>query len=156
MTLDIKPDSQMAVIAVGRLIARHHRWNRTLVASFNDRILCDFREAFPEAITSAGPSEVRKFWLLSRSGLWRWFGVQAAAFQVPETAGNLRVVSPSFVAAAHRQKIDVHVWTVNDPGDMERLIGMGVDGIVTDRPDLLLKLLGKKRGAARPALIDPK
>jgi glycerophosphoryl diester phosphodiesterase len=57
--------------------------------------------------------------------------------------GRIRVVSPRFVAAAHRAGKQVHVWTVDDPGDMRRLLDMGVDGIVTDRPDLLDQVLGE-------------
>ena len=57
------------------------------------------------------------------------------ALQVPERQGRLRIVTPRLIAAAHRHDVEVHVWTVNDPADMRRLVAMGVDGIVTDRAD---------------------
>jgi glycerophosphoryl diester phosphodiesterase len=63
------------------------------------------------------------------------------ALQVPERRGALRIVSPRLIGAAHRHAVEVHVWTVNDPDDMQRLVGMGVDGIVTDRADAALAVL---------------
>ncbi|WP_241992934.1 glycerophosphodiester phosphodiesterase family protein [Cryobacterium frigoriphilum] len=60
-----------------------------------------------------------------------------AAVQVPERAGVLRIVSPRFVRLMHSIGVEVHVWTVNDPVAMDRLLALGVDGIVTDRCDLL-------------------
>ncbi|WP_274543187.1 glycerophosphodiester phosphodiesterase family protein, partial [Microbacterium sp. CPCC 204701] len=63
------------------------------------------------------------------------------ALQVPERQGRLRVVTPRLIDAAHRHGVEVHVWTVNEPDDMHRLVAMGVDGIVTDRTDVALKTL---------------
>ncbi|MBN9190420.1 MAG: glycerophosphodiester phosphodiesterase, partial [Microbacterium sp.] len=63
------------------------------------------------------------------------------ALQVPERQGGVRVVSPRLVEAAHRHDVEVHVWTVNDPADMRRLIGLGVDGLVTDRADVALEIV---------------
>jgi glycerophosphoryl diester phosphodiesterase len=62
------------------------------------------------------------------------------ALQVPERHGPVRVVSPRTVAAAHRSGAEVQVWTVDDPGDMRRLLAMGVDGLITNRVDLLTAL----------------
>lgn len=63
------------------------------------------------------------------------------ALQVPERQGRLRIVTPRLVAAAHRHGVEVHVWTVDEPDDMHRLVAMGVDGIVTDRADVALAAL---------------
>ena len=60
------------------------------------------------------------------------------ALQVPERQRRLRIVTPRLIAAAHRHGVEVHVWTVNDPADMRRLVDLGVDGIVTDRADVAL------------------
>ena len=59
-----------------------------------------------------------------------------AGFQVPELAGPTRVVSPGFVEAAHRSELAVQVWTVNREDDARRLLGWGVDALITDRPDV--------------------
>ncbi|MDD4456516.1 MAG: glycerophosphodiester phosphodiesterase family protein, partial [Syntrophotalea acetylenica] len=63
----------------------------------------------------------------------------AAALQIPETYQGLRLVTPQTVAAAHALGIEVHVWTVNEAADMLRLLGLGVDGLMSDRPWLLRK-----------------
>ena len=63
------------------------------------------------------------------------------ALQVPERVGPLRVVTRAFVERAHRAGLEVHVWTVNDPSVMTRLLDLGVDGLVTDRADLALPLV---------------
>jgi len=61
------------------------------------------------------------------------------ALQIPERHGRLRVLTPALLRSAHRHGVEVHVWTVNDPADMRRLVGLGVDGIVSDRADLAMK-----------------
>lgn len=97
----------------------------------------------------ASRSQVKPFWLLHRIPLvGRWYVPAVDAFQVPERSGPYRVVTPAFVRAAHRANIPVHVWTVDDPADMRRLLEWGVDGIQTDRPDLLADVLAEV--AARP------
>ncbi|WP_144877618.1 glycerophosphodiester phosphodiesterase family protein [Microbacterium sp. 1.5R] len=63
------------------------------------------------------------------------------ALQIPERHGALRVLTPALLRTAHRHGVEVHVWTVNDPADMVRLVGLGVDGVVSDRADLALAAL---------------
>jgi len=89
--------------------------------------------------TSAAREEVR--WALYRS----WVGLRPVTpaykgFQVPERAGQLTVVTPRFVRAAHRAALAVQVWTVNDERDMWRLLDWGVDGLISDRPDLAVRV----------------
>jgi glycerophosphoryl diester phosphodiesterase len=62
------------------------------------------------------------------------------AFQVPEQAGRLKVVTPRFIRAAHKRDLSLYVWTVNEEADMQRLFDLGVDGIITDRPDLAVRV----------------
>ncbi|MFJ6531393.1 glycerophosphodiester phosphodiesterase family protein [Microbacterium sp. NPDC091662] len=66
------------------------------------------------------------------------------ALQIPERYGALRVLTPALLRAAHRHGVEVHVWTVNDPDDMRRLVALGADGIVSDRADLALKTLAPR------------
>jgi glycerophosphoryl diester phosphodiesterase len=66
------------------------------------------------------------------------------AYQVPERMGDLVVVDGAFVDAAHRQGKAVHVWTVNEVAAMERLVGLGVDGIISDLPTTLSKALNQE------------
>ncbi len=93
----------------------------------------------------ASRNQVMPFWLWHRIP-GRWYVPAVDAFQIPEEWGRHRVVTPAFVRAAHRANIPVHVWTVDDPDDMRRLLDWGVDGIQTDRPDLLADVLTEVAG----------
>ena len=63
---------------------------------------------------------------------------------MPERQGPVKVVTPAFLRRCHRAGLQVHVWTVNEPADMERLLDEGVDGLVSDRADLLAEILTKR------------
>jgi glycerophosphoryl diester phosphodiesterase len=65
-------------------------------------------------------------------------------FQVPVRYGRFRVVTPGFIRRAHRLGLQVHVWTINEPAEMERLLDLGIDGIVSDRLDLLKGVLVRR------------
>jgi glycerophosphoryl diester phosphodiesterase len=94
--------------------------------------------------TSAGPREVLAAMAAARLG--RPLGGAADAYQVPERSGPLPVAGRRFVEAAHAGGKQVHVWVVNDPADMHRLLDLGVDGLVTDRADLLVEVLAARGG----------
>ena len=66
------------------------------------------------------------------------------ALQVPVRYGAVPVVTPGFIRRAHRHGLQVHVWTINEPAEMHRLLDLGVDGIVTDRADLLKAVLQER------------
>ena len=66
------------------------------------------------------------------------------ALQPPENYKGIPIVTRNFVRAAHRQNLRVDVWTIDDEADMRRLLGYGVDGIMTDRPDILARILGRQ------------
>ena len=117
--------------------------DRVLIGSFHDRRIREFRSITGGRVaTSAGPRETARARTASAAG--RRPRGRADAFQVPERAGPLRVVSRRFVAAAHRAGKHVHVWTVNEAAAMHRLLDLGVDGIVTDRPDVLNAVLEER------------
>lgn len=127
-------------------IARLGLEERALIGSFHDSRIRRFRRVTGGRVaTSAGPRETAAALAAGRVG--RVPGGPADAFQIPEGVGPLKVAGRRFVDAAHRAGKQVHVWTVNDPADMNRLLDLGVDGIVTDRPDLLNDVL-HARGTA--------
>jgi glycerophosphoryl diester phosphodiesterase len=72
-----------------------------------------------------------------------------SAFQVPAKFGDVDVVTEDFVEAAHRCDVAVHVWTINDVDEMARLLDLGVDGLVSDRPTMLATLLAERDCAWR-------
>jgi glycerophosphoryl diester phosphodiesterase len=81
------------------------------------------------------------FWLAHIVPGGRSYTPAVDVIQVPERWKGRRLVTPRFIAEAHLRNIPVHVWTVDDPGDMRRLLQMGVDAIQSDRPDLLSAVL---------------
>jgi glycerophosphoryl diester phosphodiesterase len=120
--------------------------NRVVVAAFSQPILNAVRDVTPSLNTSCSEDEIRSLYLLSRMRLGRLFRTKGFVLQVPlwsnyEEARGLRVPDRWFLRAAHRRGLPVTVWVVNDPEEMRHLIDAGVDGITTDRPDVLNKVL---------------
>jgi hypothetical protein len=83
--------------------------------------------------------------------LGRFYTPSCDVLQIPETYFGIRVLTPRFLREAHARNLPVHVWTVDDPADMRRMLAMGVDGIQTDRPDLLAPILTELVGRPAPA-----
>ena len=106
------------------------------VASFSDRRLARLRaELGPSACTALGPGAIAglRFGRFHRSA-----GVAA---QVPVKSGRIVVTDATFVERAHRRGVQVHVWTIDDAPEMHRLLDLGVDGLMTDRPMILRDVL---------------
>lgn len=141
LNIDVKADSAVEPI-VGTLL-RTNSLHRVCLASFSDRRLARLRRlAGPEVLTSMGPGSVTALWTAARlpaPSVARL--VRGRLAQVPVRQGWLPVVQPRLLRAAHRRGYEVHVWTVNDAADMCELLDLGVDGLVSDRPDLLRELL---------------
>ncbi len=114
--------------------------DRLIVGSFSDERLEVFRDLTNGRVaTSTGPIAARMWVLSSRVG--RGGGGRADALQVPTQLRGVRVVDGRLVRAAHNSELQVHVWTVNDPDEMNRLLDLGVDGLITDRPNVLKDVL---------------
>ncbi|MBE2233177.1 MAG: glycerophosphodiester phosphodiesterase [Anaerolinea sp.] len=149
MTIEIKlVENQPVVEPFCQLIRQYNMQDKVLVASFHQDALDQFRAACPGISTSATQNEVISFFVRHALGLAASFSPAAQAVQAPEYRSGLHIVTPGFIDDAHSRGMDVHVWTVNEAADMQRMIDLGVDGIITDRPDILLELLG--RSGAQP------
>jgi glycerophosphoryl diester phosphodiesterase len=114
--------------------------DRACLGAFGRRVLRAARRLAPDVATSAAREEVR--WVLYRS--WcRWPATRLPfnGYQIPETSGSTRVVSPRFIEEAHRAGLGVQVWTVDSEDDARRLLSWGVDALISDRPDLMLPLV---------------
>lgn len=140
-------DSRVAYPLVG-LIRRHQAERRVLVAAERERNRRRVR-GYPGPWGSSR-RQVALFLLSHRFPGGGPYIPGADALQVPEIHRGIRIVTPRFVQQAHRKGLAVHVWTVNDPADMVRLLSWGVDGIQTDRPDLLAAVLVKAVGRPPP------
>ena len=139
--IDMKADSVVDPLAA--LIRRLAIEERLIVGAFSDERLERFREATSGTVaTSTGPALTRLWVIASRMG--RGAGGEAQALQVPVQIRGVRIVDRKLIEAAHEAGLQVHVWTVNDRYEMERLLDLGADGIVTDRPGLLKDVLTER------------
>lgn len=143
INVELKADDDALVDATCELIEAYGREHATLVASFHQRALRAFRERCPEVATSAGPDEVRTFVLMNLAFLGRLVTPQAESFQVPVRQAGIEIVTARAVRGLRERNVLLDVWTVNDEAEMRRLLDLGVDAIITDRPDLALALLGR-------------
>ncbi len=125
------------------MLKRYEMTDRALIASFHSEPLQTFRELCPTVATSMLESEIRTFYVLNRVGLGSLYTPPGEAFQVPESSGSIEILTQPFVDGAHGNNIAVHAWTINETADMARLLDLGLDGIITDRPDRMLELLGR-------------
>lgn len=129
--------------AVADVIKRHGRASSTLIGSFVDHRIAKFRRITRGSVaTSAGPATVLAMVAASRLG--RTIRRPVQAFQLPF---DYRSVPVDFklIDAIHDAGAQLHTWTVNQAADMHRLLDLGVDGIVSDRPDILNEVL-RERG----------
>ena len=134
--------------ALAEALLRADRVGDTIVASFNDASTDTFRTYAPQIHTSIGTNGTADFYRAVRAGESPP-ETACVALQVPRTFGDVTVVDEAFVAAAHRHGLAVHVWTIDDEQEMADLVALGVDGIMTDRPEALEDVL-KRSGAPRP------
>lgn len=146
--VDVKTTS--AIAPTVRAIRDAEAQERVLLASFSHRRLAIVRRALPGVATSASPREIGALrWgpgparrLATREG--------AVCLQIPQVWRGRRLLTPGLIAAAHRRGMQVHVWTVDEPEQMRSLLDLGVDGLITDRPDVLKDVL-VQRGQWRTA-----
>lgn len=128
--------------ALWRFIQQRKLEDRIIVAAEKHPLVRDFRRLSGGTVaTSASRRECLKFWLASRLGVAGALDIRYQALQIPVTAGDLRLLTPQLLAAAKRLNIAVHVWTIDDPGEMHRLLDSGVDGLMSDHPDRLLTVV---------------
>lgn len=143
INIDAKHDTVVDPL-VG-LLKRLHVLDRVCIGSFSDRRLERVRSLLgPEVCTSMGPKAVAKVRAMS-FGVGRSIPV-GDCLQVPTHSGRVRLVDPRFIRVAHEHGLPVHLWTIDDDEEMHRLLDLGVDGIMTDRPAALRAVL-EARGA---------
>lgn len=147
LIIELKGDDPEVARRAVAMVRNAGAMDRVCFAGFEDAVVQAARAEGPDVVSSAAREEIR--WFLYRS----WVALaprQTAyqAFQVPETSGATRVVSRRFVRAAQRAGIPVAVWTVDEPKAMERLLGWGVRGVISDRPDVAVPVVRRWRAAA--------
>jgi len=128
------------------LIRKYQMQERVIVASEHYEPLMRFRNLDPSIATNLSAREANEFYKRYRLRLSNFYRGDGDALQIPEKHNDLQIVTPAFVQAGHRKGFVLHIWTVNDPADMQRLIEDGVDGIITDFPDRLIQVVEQMNG----------
>lgn len=134
-------------------VERHGARNRVLLASVTDEGRA--RRFGYRGPVSASRSQIRWFYLSQRLPGGGFYCPRTDALQVPYRWEGRQVTTPRFVREAHRRNLPVHVWTIDDPDLMHTLLAWGVDGIQTDRPDLLARVLHEETGRPLPPGLTP-
>lgn len=126
------------------IIQEYELEEKVLFASFDQNIIdivTDISKG--HALVSGGRQEVTKFVVFHKFFLNGLYRSKVDAVQIPTEESIFDLKDKKLLEAAHKQKMDVHYWTINDQKTMKKLIELEADGILTDRPDLLLELLSK-------------
>ena len=143
LNLDIKqtaPAVDPYEASLANALSEHELKDRVIVASFLDAATDTFASLGTGVATSAGTLATANFVRAVRAGETAPT-TDHVALQVPVSTAGIVIVDDQFVTAAHRAGMAVHVWTVNEPATMDMLIGLGVDGIITDVPTVLVAKL---------------
>ena len=135
LNIEVKQDEPPIVDRVLADLDAFGARERTLLAAEHQHIMERIRAAAPDVVTSSSSAEVADFVYRLRDGRLDDYRPTAVALQVPPAFGDIQIVTAESVAAAHRFGLEVHVWTINEPAEMERLLDLGADAIMTDFPD---------------------
>lgn len=141
INIEIKSSQVNTIQDLCQVIRDNGMSEKVMIACFDAGKLGEFRSVCPEVATSAGAFEAVVFYWLQWAHLESAYSPSAQALQIPEAYGDYRIATRRFFNAAHARNMRVHVWTVNDIESMQRLIDLGADGIMTDYPDRLVKIL---------------
>jgi glycerophosphoryl diester phosphodiesterase len=145
LNIEIKQDEPPIEAAVLAVLERHGATATTLLAAEHDHIMARIRAAAPAMLTSFATAEVADFFRRVHADDCAGYRPPGVALQVPPTFGDTTIVSRAFVDAAHGLGVEVHVWTINDEAEMDRLLDLGVDGLMSDFPGRALGVL-RRRG----------
>jgi len=140
---------------VREIVRAHGAEDRVLACSGEGWINNRVRTRIPEVAHGASPREVFEFWLAVRLGWSRGVSLPVHCLQIPPVHHGLRVVSRELVDAAHESGMAVHVWTIDDECQMRSLLAMGVDGVMSDRPESLLRVMREHAGTKPPDRTQP-
>ncbi|WP_044339090.1 glycerophosphodiester phosphodiesterase [Rossellomorea aquimaris] len=150
MNIEIKddnPDTRMEEIVqkLMGLIEEYDMEDKVLIASFDQNIINLFETYSKGRVaTEGGKQEAKKFVLLHTFFLRNLYKPTVDAFQLPLQERNIDLTRSTLIQGAHRKGIHIHYWTINDKETMKMLVTRGADGIITDRPDLLMEVLDKR------------
>jgi glycerophosphoryl diester phosphodiesterase len=141
--VNIDPKSDAVVAPLVDVLRRHDAFERVCIGSFSDARIAQVRTlAGGRICTSMGPRATAIAWAACRTGRIPRQG--ADCMQIPVSTRGVALVTPGLLRAAHRSGLQVHVWTIDERAEMERLLDMGVDGVMTDRIATLREVMERR------------
>ena len=132
---------ELAIDQMDRLLKKYNRYEKTIVASFNYGNIRYMKDRYFKMHTSTSEKWVRRYVILHTFYLDWFFYTTSCSLQLPVEQAGFILSTSHFINSIHKRNMAVQYWTINDPLEMSRLINLNVDGIITDRPDLLLKIM---------------
>lgn len=138
--IEFKPSDPAIADAALEVVRQTRMGRQVLFASEHLPPIARARELAPQIPTNLAATEILAFMQALASGAASYVET-GDALQIPPEHSGLKLATPEVVAAAHRNGLEVHVWTINEQTEMEEMLSLGVDGIITDYPTRLLTLL---------------
>ncbi|WP_444934121.1 glycerophosphodiester phosphodiesterase [Microbulbifer sp. JTAC008] len=145
MILEIKSRQYRAAKVLKDVLAKCGKGEQVVVSSFHQGVINEFRRLCPQVATGTPTVEAVVFYIAQLLRAEKLLRPSYSAMQLPMEQKGIPVVTESMVRAANKKKVHLAVWTVNGMENYRRYIDLGVHGIVTDRPDLLLEMLAQQR-----------
>jgi glycerophosphoryl diester phosphodiesterase len=139
--VNIDPKHDAAVEPLVEVLRRCDAVSRVCIGAFSDERLARVRDLLPGVCTSLGPVGTLQLGLAAAGQGDDVGELESPCAQVPPSYADTEIVTDAFVDEAHRRGMQVHVWTIDDEGEMARLLDLGVDGIMTDVPAVLRRVL---------------
>jgi glycerophosphoryl diester phosphodiesterase len=145
LNVELKYDDGKEAEAFFDVVDAHDARDRVLAAAFEDHIIQRLRHVGGNIVSSLSAAEVAQFVGACLTDSLDGYVAPGQALQVPPRHEDIEIVTPAFLECAHRFGMEVHVWTINDEAEMERLLDLGVDGLMSDFPARALQVY-RRRG----------
>jgi glycerophosphoryl diester phosphodiesterase len=139
INLEIKQGDQGVVEEVIRIVRQADAELRVLLAAAEDDVMETLRKLDPPTAIGSSLGDLVSFYQAVQEERWQSYQPRGQALQIPPDFAGNSLITPEILTAAHELGLFVHVWTINDPAQMRQLLEAGVDGVMSDFPDLLLE-----------------
>lgn len=147
INIDLKQHEPVVVERFVRLMRQYAMQERIVVGSFDTLSIKRLRQLMPAVATCSSYSEIARLYVLHKAGMSHLWWHNSVVMQVPENDGRLTLITPEFIRNVQAHGVQVHIWTVNEAEQMDRLLSWGVDGLITDYPERAITAVEKYKQA---------